>query len=190
MRIACLPFNPELGKLAENVAHANSLLEAASPQNIDLLVLSELAFTGIASSASFPMPTYVHFIDHKTGYNYPSLASILPHLEPTLSGPSTTWAKVTASRLNCIVTVGYPELYTPPPAPSTNTQDLSPAEEFIAYNSTVTVSPTGLVLAHYRKTHLYYTDETWAKESPSALHSLRRRAQSGLYRQILAYAWT
>lgn len=167
MRIACLQFNPELGRLAENVAHANSLLEAASPQNIDLLVLPELAFAGIASSASFPMPTYVHSIDHKTGYNYPSLASILPHLEPTISGPSTTWAKVTASRLNCIVTVGYPELYTPPPAPSTNTQDLSSAEEFIAYNSTVTVSPTGLVLAHYRKTHLYYTDETWAKESPS-----------------------
>ena len=46
MRIACLQFNPELGRLPENVAHANSLLEAASPQNIDLLVLPELAFTG------------------------------------------------------------------------------------------------------------------------------------------------
>ncbi|MCJ1247873.1 Carbon-nitrogen hydrolase [Trapelia coarctata] len=35
------------------------------------------------------------------------------------------------------------------------------------YNSTLTVSPTGEVLAHYRKTHLYYTDETWALPSPS-----------------------
>lgn len=35
-----------------------------------------------------------------------------------------------------------------------------------AYNSLVTVSPTGEILAHYRKTHLYYTDETWAQESP------------------------
>ena len=37
----------------------------------------------------------------------------------------------------------------------------------IAYNSTVTVSPAGEILAHYRKTHLFYTDETWAQESPS-----------------------
>lgn len=49
MRIACLQFNPELGRLPENIARANALLEAASPQNIDLLVLPELAFTGITS---------------------------------------------------------------------------------------------------------------------------------------------
>lgn len=64
MRIACLQFNPKLGRLPENVAHANSLLEAASPQNIDLLVLPELAFTGTASSVSFPVPAYIHSIDH------------------------------------------------------------------------------------------------------------------------------
>lgn len=50
MRIACLQFNPELGRLPENIARANALLEAASPQNIDLLVLPELAFTGTTSS--------------------------------------------------------------------------------------------------------------------------------------------
>ena len=46
MRIACLQFSPKLGKTAENVARANVILEAASPQDIDLLVLPELAFTG------------------------------------------------------------------------------------------------------------------------------------------------
>ena len=46
MRIACLQFSPKLGKTAENVARANAILEAASPQDIDLLVLPELAFTG------------------------------------------------------------------------------------------------------------------------------------------------
>ena len=30
----------------------------------------------------------------------------------------------------------------------------------------VTVAPDGTVLAHYRKTHLYVTDETWAQPSP------------------------
>lgn len=34
-------------------------------------------------------------------------------------------------------------------------------------NSTVTVSPTGTVLANYRKSFLYYTDETWAAEPPT-----------------------
>lgn len=145
MRIACLQFNPELGRIPENITRANALLRAASPQNVDILLLPELAFTG---------------------YNYPSLASILPHLEPTASGPSTDWAKATASRLDCIVTVGYPELCTSSPS-ATNTQDLSPDAKVIAYNSTVSVSPKGKILAHYRKTHLYYTDETWAQESPS-----------------------
>lgn len=96
-----------------------------------------------------------------TGYNFPSLSSILPYLEPTAAGHSAAWAKSTAALYNCIVTVGYPELYTPPLASSTNG-----TEPIIAYNSTITVSPSGKILAHYRKTHLYYTDETWAQESP------------------------
>lgn len=58
MRIACLQFNPELGRLPDNVTLANALLEAAFPQNIDLLVLPELAFTGMyclfTSSLSSP----------------------------------------------------------------------------------------------------------------------------------------
>lgn len=32
------------------------------------------------------------------------------------------------------------------------------------YNSTVTVGPTGDILANYRKAFLYYTDESWAAE--------------------------
>ncbi|KAK4697313.1 protein N-terminal amidase, partial [Lecanoromycetidae sp. Uapishka_2] len=95
------------------------------------------------------------------GYNFPSLSSVLPYLEPTAAGHSTIWAKSTAALYGCIVTVGYPELYSPNLASSTDRID-----PIIAYNSTVTVSPTGKVLAHYRKTHLYYTDETWAQESP------------------------
>ncbi len=32
------------------------------------------------------------------------------------------------------------------------------------YNSTVTVSPIGDTVANYRKSFLYYTDDTWATE--------------------------
>ena len=46
MRIACLQFNPELGRIPENITRANALLQAASPQDVDILLLPELAFTG------------------------------------------------------------------------------------------------------------------------------------------------
>lgn len=83
-----------------------------------------------------------------TGYNFPSLEAIAPFLEPTAAGPSTKWAIDAAQRLHCHVTVGYPEV----------------SADGRRFNSTVTVSPTGEVLANYRKTFLYYTDETWAHE--------------------------
>lgn len=161
MRIACLQFNPSLGNVQRNIQRADSLLSASSSKlhDLDLLVLPELAFTG---------------------YNFPSLSAISPYLEPTSSGPSTTWALATAKRLNCAVSVGYPEITTPSTSPSPPTaplaQDTSPRPATNPtpppapphrYNSTVTVSPTGTILAHYRKTFLYYTDSTWASPSPS-----------------------
>ena len=87
-----------------------------------------------------------------TGYNH-TPASIASLLEPTAKGVSTEWAISTAAKFDCLVTVGYPERCTDGP-------------ELLAYNSTVTVDQHGKVLAHYRKTHLYYTDESWAKEGP------------------------
>lgn len=137
MRIACLQFSPTLGAVQSNIYRANTLLFTPSPrlQKLDLLVLPELAFTG---------------------YNFPSLSAISPYLEPTISGPSTIWALATARRLNCVVSVGYPEIATGPTR---------------RYNSTVTVSPTGTILAHYRKCFLYYTDSTWASEGPSGFWS-------------------
>ena len=53
MRIGCLQFNPLLGKPTENIARANVILEALSPKNLDLLVLPELAFSGISSPSLY-----------------------------------------------------------------------------------------------------------------------------------------
>jgi protein N-terminal amidase len=65
------------------------------------------------------------------------------------------------------VTVGYPE--------TLGTQDSTTNLPPINYNSTVTVSPAGQVVANYRKRFLYYTDETWAAEgdgpTPSGFYS-------------------
>jgi protein N-terminal amidase len=88
---------------------------------------------------------------YPSGYNFPTLGAITPHLEPTASGPSTAWAIKTARRLNCTVAVGYPE----------RTLD----KEHI-YNALVFVSASGAVNAHTRKSHLFYSDEVWAEEGP------------------------
>jgi protein N-terminal amidase len=99
------------------------------------------------------------------GYNHPSLAAIAPFLEPTAAGPSTRWAARTAKRLKCTVAVGYPEAAEEGNYNTIYDKRIT-AEETgqIAYNSLVCVSSTGDVVAHYRKSFLYYTDETWAQE--------------------------
>ena len=138
MKLAALQFDARLGQVGINIARADAILAASPLKDVGLLVLPELAFTG---------------------YNH-TRASIASLLEPTAKGVSTEWAILTAAKFDCLVTVGYPERCT---VSGTSEAD---GLELLAYNSTVTVDQHGKVLAHYRKTHLYYTDESWAKEGP------------------------
>jgi protein N-terminal amidase len=90
------------------------------------------------------------------GYNFKSLEHIKPYMEPTTSGVTTDWARATASKYGCFVTVGYPELE----------QKSNPGTLSKYFNSSVTLNPEGNVVVNYRKSFLYYTDETWASEGP------------------------
>lgn len=92
------------------------------------------------------------------GYNFKSLHEIRSHLEPTAAGPSTEWARSTARRLACHVIVGYPEYCSQSPSAAAR------------YNSAVLVSPEGNVLANYRKTFLFTTDESWCNEGSGFFH--------------------
>ena len=134
MRIACLQFSPQLGAVEANLQRADALLRKASPANLDLLVLPELAFTG---------------------YNFKSLKAIAPHLEPTAAGISACWARTTALERSCAVVVGYPEMVDVSAKWPTSPE---------YYNAAVAFSRDGDLLANYRKSFLYYTDETWALE--------------------------
>ena len=51
MKIATLQFTPTLGDVAASIAHAESVLykDESKLQGLDLLVLPELAFTGMYS---------------------------------------------------------------------------------------------------------------------------------------------
>ncbi|CAJ2507524.1 Uu.00g087100.m01.CDS01 [Anthostomella pinea] len=134
MKIGCLQFAPKVGDIDNNLNRADAILNRSDLGDLDLLVLPELAFSG---------------------YNFKSLHDIAPFLEPTGAGITSVWARTTALKHNCKVVVGYPE-----------TADVSfkwpTSPEY--YNSAIIVNEEGDTWGHYRKSHLYYTDETWALE--------------------------
>lgn len=134
MRIACLQFAPQVGDIDNNLNRADAVLSKANPEDLDLLVLPELAFTG---------------------YNFQSLQEISPFLEPQGSGISALWARTTALKHNCVVTVGYPEKVDVKPKWPTSPE---------YYNSVIVVNGEGETIANYRKSFLYTVDETWALE--------------------------
>ncbi|KAK3359815.1 carbon-nitrogen hydrolase [Lasiosphaeria hispida] len=137
MRIGCLQFSPQVGDVSNNLNRADAVLSKADPielDNLDLLVLPEMAFSG---------------------YNFKSLEHIMPYLEPSGSGISSLWARTTALKYDCTVAVGYPEKVD-----GSRRQRSTP--EY--YNSLIVVNGDGETVANYRKTFLYYTDMTWAAE--------------------------
>jgi protein N-terminal amidase len=96
-------------------------------------------------------------LTNSIGYNFRSLHHITPYLEHTTSGISSLWARTTALKYECVVTVGYPE--------KVDMTDRWPASPEY-YNSAITVNAKGETIANYRKSFLYYHDETWALEGP------------------------
>lgn len=46
MLMRCQQFAPQLGDVDNNLNRADAVLSKANPQNLDLLVLPELAFSG------------------------------------------------------------------------------------------------------------------------------------------------
>ncbi|KAJ5043044.1 uncharacterized protein L3040_004432 [Drepanopeziza brunnea f. sp. 'multigermtubi'] len=134
MRIGCLQFSPQVGDVDNNLNRADCVLSRANPKDLDLLVLPELAFTG---------------------YNFRSLAHISPFLEPTTAGITSLWARTAALKYNCIIAAGYPEKVDVSKRWPTNPE---------YYNSVIMVNQDGETIANYRKSFLYYTDETWALE--------------------------
>jgi protein N-terminal amidase len=91
-----------------------------------------------------------------TGYNFRSLEHISPYLEPTTAGVTAQWARTASSTYNCVVVVGYPEKAA---------KNLENSESTELYNAAIIVHQ-GTTVGNYRKSFLYYTDETWAEEGP------------------------
>ncbi|PVH78587.1 carbon-nitrogen hydrolase [Cadophora sp. DSE1049] len=190
MRIACLQFAPQVGDVDNNLNRADAVLSKANPQNIDLLVLPELAFSGESGNRkgipyhSIPLDVLCDISDTRLIFlsqyrmqaaapylrdeqgrsevlNLPGSCRTVPYLEPTTAGITSLWARTTALKYDCVVTAGYPEKV-----------DITPkwpaSPEY--YNSAITVNAEGETIANYRKSFLYYTDETWALEGPDGFY--------------------
>lgn len=152
MKIACLQFAPQVGDVDHNLNRADKILDRVDPEDLDLLVLPELAFSG---------------------YNFKSLHDISQFLELSTSGISSLWSRTTALKFDCTVVVGYPEKVDPLLQWPTNPE---------YYSAATVVNGEGETVANYRKTHLYYTDETWALEGPAGFFDgwLERLGQTAI----------
>ena len=160
MRIGCLQFAPQVGDIDNNLNRADAVLSRSNQEDldqVDLLVLPELAFTGMLDDVALSSPRGPRLLDADSGagYNFESLQQISPFLEPAGSGISALWARTTALKYNCTVVVGYPEKVDVTPKWPTSPE---------YYNSAIVVNGDGETIANYRKQFLYATDETWALE--------------------------
>jgi protein N-terminal amidase len=109
------------------------------PNSLDLLVLPEMCLSG---------------------YMFPSASAILPYLEHPRIGPTALLFRELAKRLRCHVVGGYPERIEE----EEESQPAGSAPDKPGYNSAMIVSPDGEILGNYRKTFLFETDKTWARE--------------------------
>ena len=122
---------------------------------------------------------------------YESSTEIASVLEDPRTGPTATLSSELARRCACWVVAGFPEKSRVVRPDDGDGEELGDEEgsgsgdvgvgqegragdrveqedEFIAYNSAVIVSPQGTVYDTYRKSFLFDTDKTWAKEGESA----------------------
>ncbi|KAI8138512.1 N-terminal asparagine amidohydrolase-like protein [Fennellomyces sp. T-0311] len=88
MKIACCQFTPVWADPKASMAIVDQLLSCYGPDDIDLLVLPEMAFTG---------------------YVFNNRDEIQALLEDAQNGVTVTWAKRQAIRLQSFVVVGYPQ---------------------------------------------------------------------------------
>lgn len=173
MRIGCLQFAPVKGDVNNNLSRADAVLLKENAENLDLLVLPELAFSGtsrLSHLAVYPTtagddlndgaelllsPRCFVLTRRPLGCHFKSLQDIYPHLEPTGSGISSLWARTIALKYGCSVVLGYPE--------KVDVSSKWPASPEY-YNSAIVINDEGETVGGYRKNHLYGLDETWALE--------------------------
>ncbi|KAF8327026.1 hydrolase [Cantharellus anzutake] len=133
-RIAVVQFDPQLGKVRENISKVEALTAQLQPGSVDLLCFPEMAFTG---------------------YCFASFSDIRPFLEDSIDGETSRFCCSIAKRLRCHVICGYPE--------KLSGYSESRQSDDLAANSAILISPEGKLLSNYRKSNLFEFDKPWAE---------------------------
>jgi len=92
-RIGLLQLEPAFKQPERSIQQANELIASIGPDEIDLLILPEMAFTG---------------------YSFQSFEDLEPFIESETDGISMTWARNVAHKLNCHVMIGFPQRIAEP----------------------------------------------------------------------------
>ncbi|OAV88846.1 hypothetical protein PTTG_08543 [Puccinia triticina 1-1 BBBD Race 1] len=92
-RIGLLQLEPTFKQPELSIRQADNLISSIEPDEIDLLILPEMAFTG---------------------YSFLSFEDLGPFIESEIDGISITWAKKTALKLNCHIMIGFPQRISEP----------------------------------------------------------------------------
>ena len=156
MKIACLQFTPHLGDVNNNLNRADSVLSKANAEELDLLVLPELAFSGRSPATCDRLRAARRVLSQTSayeviGYRFESQRDIARLCEPSQSGITSLWARSTALKYNCHVAAGYPE-------------KVPTSREHKCFNSTILVNREGETVTNYRKVFLHDADKVWAQE--------------------------
>jgi predicted amidohydrolase len=125
-RVAAIQYEPTLGEKEKNVRSLLQLTEEAARHDARLIVLPEMA---------------------TTGYCWTSRTEIAPYTEP-LPGPTSERFQALATRYDCFIAIGLPEV-----DPETD----------VYYNSMVLLGPEGMI-GTYRKIHSYISEPRWARD--------------------------
>jgi predicted amidohydrolase len=124
--VAAIQYNPTLGEKEKNILDLLRLVEEAAAHQARLIVLPEMV---------------------TTGYCWLSSTEIAPYTEP-IPGPTTARFQQVASKYNCFIALGLPEI--------------DPLTQ-IYYNSMVLLGPDGVV-GTYRKLHSDIGEPRWARD--------------------------
>ncbi len=121
-KVATVQFEPTMFEKERNIARLLELCEAAAAAGARLIVTPEMG---------------------TTGYCWFDRAEVAPFVE-TVPGPTTDRFAALASKHDCYVVVGLPEV-----------------DDGIYFNSAVLVGPDG-VIGRHRKTHPYISEPKWS----------------------------
>lgn len=97
---------------------------------------------------------------------FSSAQEVTPFLEDRRTGPTPTLCSELARKYSCWVIGGYPEKITRDESGSDSRIE-QVDDQKVGYNSAVIVSPDGTVYGNYRKSFLFDTDKTWARQGKS-----------------------